>query len=47
MKLYLVYDCEGVFVSNFQIYTGKETNIELNPSIGVSGSVVSNSTISE
>jgi hypothetical protein len=27
-------------VSNFQIYTGKDTNIQLNPDIGVSGSVV-------
>lgn len=36
MKLY----CESVFMSNLQIHTGKDTNTELNFSIGVSGSFI-------
>jgi hypothetical protein len=40
IKLYLLCDCETGYVSNFRVYTGKDTNIELNPDLGVSGSVV-------
>jgi hypothetical protein len=40
IKLYLLCDCETGYVSNFRVYTGKDTNTELNPDMGVSGSVV-------
>jgi hypothetical protein len=37
IKLYLQFDYG--YVLNFWVYTGKDTNIEFNPDIGVSGSV--------
>jgi hypothetical protein len=40
IKLYLLCGCKAGYVSNFRIYTRKDTNTELNPDIGVSGSVV-------
>jgi hypothetical protein len=40
VKLFEIVDCQTRVVLDFSIYTGSTTNIEVIPSIGISGSIV-------
>ena len=40
VKLFLLCDCETKFVLDFIVYTGSDTEIDVTPDIGISGSIV-------